>query len=103
MPNQRLFAYPISLERMDGFLDRQIVKRAFYVHRINLISRLNPKEMRINSVVHEVGNSLPKGLSDEGAKEYFSREMRKKGFREIEFPRATGVNAGYFYPCVFKD
>jgi hypothetical protein len=79
MFNQKLFAYSISLMRTGGDDPdkRHLIAKVFYVHR------------------------QPKELSDEEAKEYFNKEI-KKSFREVEFPDVTKVQADYSYLCTFR-
>lgn len=103
MFNRKLFVYPVSLRRQSLEEDEDIfLKRGFYVHKkdLNQIVADDGGRRRIHLIFEQIKSKQPAGLSNEKLRKYFDREMRKRGFREVEFPGLMGVeeaNAYYLY------
>lgn len=99
MFNKKLFGYSISLSRaLPEDEHRILLGRKFYVHRKDLTDRIiNTREGKIHLVLEQIKSKQPEGLSNEELRKYFDREIRKKGFKEVEFPSLMGVEADHSY------
>ena len=100
MFNKKLFGYAISLRR--GLLEcehQSLLGKNFYVHRKDLteLAMGGGGKRQIQLILDQIKSKQPIGLSDDEFREYFDREMKKRGFRELKFPEIMRVTSDYSY------
>ncbi len=100
MFSKKLYGYSISLRRgLPECEHESSLGRKFYVHREDLTDFVfqGTGKRRIHLIFDEIKSKQPTGLSDDELKRYFDKEMKRRGFREIDFPGITGVTSNYSY------
>jgi hypothetical protein len=100
MFNRKLFGYSVSLRRKLPECEHyDLLEKKFYVHKADLTKLvMNPVfKTKLNLIFDQIKSKQPAGLSDDGLKEYFDREMKKRGFREMEFSGLMGIEANHSY------